>query len=121
MIINARITGTKLGYEDHGILTFWLSLDYGGSGQGFGGYALDSYDKEKDCRKHSKYAGVCIEKILKVVGVDNWEDMKGKYVRADIDGEASLGDLIKGIIHILDDDISFYPKETWEAIKNDPQ
>ena len=39
-IKNAIITGTYLGIEDHGILTFWLYLDYGGSGQGFGGYQL---------------------------------------------------------------------------------
>jgi hypothetical protein len=119
MIKNGRITSTKLGYEDHGILTFWLSLDYGGTCQGFGGYALDSYDKEKECRKHGKYAGRCIEQILKVVGVENWEDIKGKYVRADLDGDGHIGDLIQGIIHILDDDISFYPKETWEAIKDE--
>ena len=41
-IKNAIITGTYLGIEDHGILTFWLYLDYGGSGQGFGGYQLDN-------------------------------------------------------------------------------
>lgn len=40
---NAKITGTMLGIEDHGILTAMLYLDYGGTAQGFGGYQLDRY------------------------------------------------------------------------------
>ena len=37
-IRNAVIQSTMLGYEDHGILTCFLHLDYSGAGQGFGGY-----------------------------------------------------------------------------------
>ena len=41
-IVNAKIIGTSLGPLDRGILTAFLDLDYGGSQQGFGGYALDA-------------------------------------------------------------------------------
>ena len=37
---NAVIESARLTTDDHGCLSAWLMLDYGGSGQGFGGYAL---------------------------------------------------------------------------------
>ena len=45
---NAQITGVSFGKEDHGIMTLMLHLTYDGSGQGFGGYALDNYDPIKN-------------------------------------------------------------------------
>ena len=39
---NAKIKSTKLGYEDHGILTCFLILEQESSSQGFGGYRLDA-------------------------------------------------------------------------------
>ena len=54
-IVNARIRSTTLGVEDHGIFTAWLNLDYGGSGQGFGGWALDGKPVKRDA--HSRRPG----------------------------------------------------------------
>ena len=48
--VNAMIRSVALEYEDHGILTCWLHLDYGGSCQGFGGYSLDKHNKDKKCK-----------------------------------------------------------------------
>lgn len=85
---NAIIEGTMLGYEDHGILTAMLILDYGGSGQGFGGYQLDTYrrpgpDNEEDYggRAAHKACGFLIQRILETVGVEKWEQLKGKHIR----------------------------------------
>lgn len=72
---NAKIKSTMLGYEDHGILTCFLMLEQDGSGQGFGGYRLDAPHN-----KPSIFTDFWIKKILWVVGVDKWEDLKGKYV-----------------------------------------
>lgn len=47
---NAKIRHTMLGIEDHGIFTFVLDLDYGGSGQGAGMYCLDHHEDNKDYR-----------------------------------------------------------------------
>lgn len=69
-IKNAKIEGTTLGYESHGILTCNITLDYGGSCQGFGGYKLGG-----------DYTTEVIEGILKAVGVESWEELAGKHVR----------------------------------------
>ncbi len=70
-IKNARIENASLGFEDHGILTAFLTLDYGnGGGQGFGGFTLDGI-----------YCAEFIKKVLKIVGVEKWEELKGEYIR----------------------------------------
>jgi hypothetical protein len=88
---NAVITRTSLGWEDHGLFTFMLSLDYGGSGQGACGPALatskGSWPKAADL----------LGEILKVVGVNNWEDLKGKSVIAIREGNSEFGALVCGL------------------------
>lgn len=68
-----------LGIEDHGIMTFLLNLDYGGSGQAAGGYSLMSSKPHND----RTACGIAIlRRILEVVGVDKWEKLEGKHIRA---------------------------------------
>jgi len=78
----AKITNTMLGYEDHGIFTAQLTLDYGGSGQGAGGYSLDQPTADKGDREGTGYGLDHIIKMLRVVGVDTWEKMNGRDVYA---------------------------------------
>ena len=78
---NARISKTMLGYEDHGIFTFSIELNYGGSFQGAGQYCLYQPTTGSD------YAGKMISQILEVVGVDTWEQLPGKSVVALLDGD----------------------------------
>lgn len=89
-IKNAQITGTKLGREDHGIMTFMIFVQFGGACCGIGGYGLDqtvrTYTDDEDepyCTRHIFRAeGLeAISRVLETVGVDNWEDLKGKYIR----------------------------------------
>lgn len=68
-IRNAIIKDVYLGKEGHGIMTFMIGLDYGGVSQTFGGYSLKG-----------KSYGI-IEKILDLVGVDNWDELVGKSIR----------------------------------------
>ena len=95
-VINARITGTMLGVEDHGIFTSFLYLEWEGGGVGIGGYVLGGESGLK-----------FIERTLEVVGVEKWEDLEGKSVRVETEG---LGRPVKGIGNILKDDW-LYPKE----------
>jgi hypothetical protein len=107
--INAEITSTSLGYEDHGLLTFMLMLSFGGTGQGFGGYCMDGPWSERDKRRmDSKVAGFCIRRILNVVGVSNWEDLPHKFIR--VIKTDKYGDIL-GIANLLKDGLEFRPKE----------
>lgn len=81
-IANARIESTFLGVEDHGIFTFNLMLDYGGSGQGFGSYGLDAWEELAGRRVGTAYGLEMIKAVLQVVGVEKWEDLEGQLVRA---------------------------------------
>jgi len=99
-IVNAKINWTMLGLEDHEIMTFIVDLDFGGSGQGFGGYALDDYDKKKDKRIGSAYGMESIMRLLDVVGVSKWEELKGKNVRVKREGGwngrlAAIGNILE--------------------------
>jgi hypothetical protein len=84
-IYNARIKSTSLGTEDHGILTFYLHLEWNGGGCGFGGYALDEYDKAMDKRIATARGLQCIQEVMRVVGVSSWESLAGKYIRVEQD------------------------------------
>lgn len=110
---NARITSTTLGYEDHGILTCMLMLDYGDCGaQGFGGYGLDSYVKDRETRVGTEYGMQFIIEILNTVGVEKWEDLVGKHIRVKADW---------GKVHAIGNVLSdkwFNPEEFWEKYKN---
>lgn len=99
-IENARIRSTTLGYEDHGIFTCMLYLDREIGEQGFGGYGLTMVGTD--------YGLKFIQEILNTVGVDNWEDLRGKYIRIAV-GE-QWNDSIKGIGNVIKDKW-FYPEE----------
>jgi len=99
-IVNARIESTMLGIEDHGIMTFMITLDYGGSGQGYGGYAFDSYNKETKKRVGSAFGIEAIRSLLEAVGVTCWEDLEGKYVR--VEREEGWSGKIYSVGHIVE-------------------
>ena len=87
-IKNARIRGTTLGWEDHGIFTAFVDLDYDGSGQSFGGYALDTWIGPRDGtgkRLGTSWGMDFVMRVCEIVGVKRWEDLPGKFVRADAD------------------------------------
>lgn len=117
-IINAEITSTMLGIEGHGILSCFLYLKYNGGGGGFGGYALDEWDKELEKRVDKKgLTGQYIQEIMEVVGVEKWEDIKGKYIRIDTEG---WGGTVLGIGNLLEDKW-FYPADFFEKLKTEEE
>ena len=89
-VLNAQIIDTKLGLEDHGVFTFGLHIRTGdGKESIIGGYSLDYYDCETQKYVFRKKGIELIYWILNTVGVENWEDLNGKYIRIKLENNFS--------------------------------
>ena len=108
-IKNAIITSVDITTSDHGVLSCWIQLDYGGAGQGFGGYSL-YLPKSFSHHKMLSHAGHWIFRCMEIAGVERWKDMNGKTVRVKCEHSK-----VHGIGHIVKDDW-FFPEEDF---KND--
>ena len=98
-IKNAKITDTSITMADHGCLTFWILLEGGSWGCGFGGYCIGKgYLGAKEFAAENGDGLVAMMEIMDTVGVEKWEDLKGKYVRCEIkwgDGITKIGNILK--------------------------
>ena len=100
-IENAKITNVSITMSDHGCLTFWITLEGGGWGCGYGGYCIGKgYLGAKEFTAENGDGLVAMMKIMDVVGVEKWEDLKGKYCRVEVN---SWGDGVYTIGNILND------------------
>ena len=110
-IKNAVIQSAEISIGDRGHLDCWLHLDFGGTGQGFGGFALYL---PKSYTHHStmSVAGHHIFRILEIADVSYWSDLKGKTIR--VEGNWSS---IKRIGHIVKDDW-YCPSDDFSAALN---
>ena len=99
-IKNAKITNISVSMEDHGCLTFYITLDGGGWGCNYGGYCIGKgYLGAKEF--YSTGAGLeVLMRIMDTVGVEKWEDLTGKYCRVKTEG---WGGTIQAIGNILTD------------------
>lgn len=107
-IKNAVIESVSLGFSDRGFLDCWLTLNYGGSGQGFGGYTL-YLPKSWDHHKIDSPAGHFLFRCMEISGVEKWENMKGRTIRVKA---THCG--IKAIGHIVKDDW-FCPSDDFKS------
>jgi len=97
-IKNAIIKSATITTHDRGFLDCWLDLDYGGSGQGFGGFVLylpESFDHHRLMSP----AGHFIYRVMEIAGVESWKELEGKPIRV-----KSSFSHIDAIGHILNDD-----------------
>lgn len=132
-IFNAKITNTRLGMEDHGNLTFILNCRWGGdSGEayeaGYGctslGYIHTEYDEESDTysEDYISYPATSeiIMRVLEVVGVDKWEQIKDKAIRIQTNGKPCAACQIVAIGNIFANKwfnvAEFYAKKKQEGV-----
>lgn len=98
-IENGQIKSTHLGEGGHRIFTFMLDIEFGeSSGQGFGGYALDGWQESAQRRVGTAIGMDIIKGVMRAVGVEKWEDLKGSYCRVKRDESR----MIRAIGHITD-------------------
>ena len=110
---NAIIESAEITNDDHGVLSAWLTLDYGGAGQGFGGYSLYLPKDFKHHQVNAGFAGHFIWRVMEVADVTKWSALKGKTVR--VRAEHSK---VHAIGHIVKDDW-FEPAKDFANGEND--
>lgn len=106
---NAIIESASLSTGDRGFLDCWLTLDYGGSGQGFGGYVL-YLPKSYSHHELKSVAGHFIFRVLEIAGVESWDKLKGRTIRVKCEHSK-----VHAIGHIVRDDW-FNPSEDFAAL-----
>ena len=97
---NALIKNVDISMADHGCVTLSIELNGDGWGCIFGGHCLGhGYLGADDCYFDGSEKGMeSIARIMDVVGVSRFNDMKGRYVRVAIRGLGCvkiIGNIIK--------------------------
>ena len=99
-ITNAKITNVTLTMADHGVLTFYLTIEGNGVGFNYGGFVLGhGYLGAKEFEGGAKGLESMM-RIMDVVGVERWEDLQNKYIRYVDNG---WGQTVKKIGNIIND------------------
>lgn len=100
-IENAKITSVSLNMKDCGVLTLYLTLEGCGWGVSYGGYVLGKGYLGATEFEGSAKGLESIMRIMNVVGVKEFSEMEGEYVRAALKG---WGEPVKIIGSIIKDE-----------------
>lgn len=113
-IENALITNVDLSMADHGCLTLVMTLEGDGWGAVYGGYCLgNGYLGAADDFFDGSAAGMeCLIRIMDTIGVEKFQDLKGKYIRI---ATKRWCDSVKIIGNIIND--KWFDPETFFADK----
>ncbi|MDR1231301.1 MAG: hypothetical protein LBK61_07865 [Spirochaetaceae bacterium] len=106
---NAVIERAEIRSGDHGVLTVWLYLTYGGRNQGFGGHCLYA---PKSFKYHTleSLAGHFIFRTMEIAGITDWSDLPGKTIRV-----RHNHSIVWEIGHIINEDW-FCPAKDFESV-----
>ena len=111
---NALIKSVDLSMADHGCLTLAMTLDGSGWGVVYGGYCLGHgyLGADEETFRGSAAGMEYLLRIMDTVGVERFQDLKGKYVRVATKG---WGGQVKIIGNILKD--QWFDPDTFFADK----
>lgn len=112
------IKSTMLGFQDHGIMTAQLVVEWPGGGVAVGGYRLDEslHGKAGDYSQRGTAYGLDqIIRIIETVGVESWEQLKGQQVVVLFDGDGGWGAQSVGIASTVDESKVFILSEHAKA------
>ena len=114
-IENALIKNVDLSMADHGCLTLAMTLEGGGWGVVYGGYCLGKgyLGADDDFFSGSASGMEYLIRIMDTVGVEKFQDLKGKYVRV----ATKSGDPVKIIGNIIND--KWFDAETFFTDKKE--
>ena len=116
-ICNAIIKSARITIDRGFVLSAWVDLDYGGSGQSFGGFVLGGVG-DATCAKHKEQPNIAAEFIVGVMqagDVESWHDLPGKTIRVRR-SEPGVSGMIVAIGHIVREDRWFNPTERFAAL-----
>lgn len=108
-----KVKSIFFGREGHGILSFMIDIDFGGTGQGFGGYCLDTYCKEKNRRMGHASGTDLVLRLLDLFAVDELNSIVGRYVYALRDNDSWNSRIIGLRMPEVDDSREFLIKD-WQ-------
>lgn len=99
-IENALIKNVDLSMADHGCLTLAMTLEGAGWGVCYGGYCLGKgYLGADDDFFDGSAAGMeYLIRIMNTVGVERFQDLRGKYVRVALQGWSGPVKIIGNVI-----------------------
>jgi hypothetical protein len=95
---NGRIANADIMFSRGFILDCWITLEFDGTGQGFGGYVLGGNPFDKPDVRASRHgeqpnlAADFIGGVMAVADVEKFSDLKGKVVR--VEREQPMGPII---------------------------
>lgn len=109
-IKNAIIKRAEITSADHGLLTAWIELDYGGCGQAFGGYGL-YLPKSFKHHELKSVAGHFLWRCMEVAEVEKFSQLVGKTVRVKCEHSK-----VHAIGHIVKEDW-FSPADDFKTLE----
>lgn len=116
-IENARIKSTSISMADHGCLIISLNVEGNHWGCNIGGWCNGVGHLGATLWKGNGSAIVAMMKIMDIVGVSNWEELEGKFIRVEVPCSGSRS--ISKIGNIIEDkwfDLgNFYKTDTGQS------
>lgn len=77
----ARVKSVRTSIKDHGCLTFWVAVEYeNGNCQNVGGLALDTWNKDFECRVGTAYGCEMLIQLLKFFNVDDLSGVSDRLI-----------------------------------------